>query len=358
MSSTDSIDIYSDPKILVKKLPSDPDVPTEIRIQLESEAMNCSVANAIRRCILMYIPVYGFHRSQIYIDNEKSRHMYNNDMIFNQIECLPLLDIPNNFDLENPEIFLPNNVMRDIFSNQIQKKNISYIKNNISTKSSSNTNKKLAQIELILNVKNTTDKYKYVTTHDATLNIDNKPSKTYLQHDPIAIIVLKPGEEIALRAEANLGTSMMNATYEATTNVVSKEIIPDKKYEIMYETLEQLSSIEIFHKACIILIHKLENLISYLKTKFPTEPTDLDIIKIKLYGEEHTLGYAIATSLQKCEFIKEAGYNIPHPQIDVTDITYVLKPKAKIGKIEVLIETISYLIRLFKNIEHSVSKLS
>ena len=36
-------------------------------------------------------------------------------MIYNQIETLPIYDIPNYFDLENPELFLPDNIMRTIF---------------------------------------------------------------------------------------------------------------------------------------------------------------------------------------------------------------------------------------------------
>ena len=150
----------------------------------------------------------------------------------------------------------------------------------------------------------------------------------------------------------------MNATYEATTNVISKDISPTK-YEITYETLGQLDGLTIFHKACIILIHRLENLHEYLKATYPTDPADsTDMIKITLQGEEHTLGYLLQTTLQRSEkFIAEAGYTIAHPQIEIVDLIYSVKPKSKIGRIEVLIETISYLIRLYKNIEHSVSKL-
>ena len=64
------------------------------------------------RTIMMSIPIYGFHRSNIHIEVEKSKNMYNNDLIYNQIETLPIFDIPNYFDLENPETFLSNDVMK------------------------------------------------------------------------------------------------------------------------------------------------------------------------------------------------------------------------------------------------------
>ncbi len=53
----------------------------------------------------MSIPIYAFHRSNIFIELDKSRHMYNNDLIYNQIETLPIFDIPNYFDLENQKYF-------------------------------------------------------------------------------------------------------------------------------------------------------------------------------------------------------------------------------------------------------------
>lgn len=350
-TSNDTIDIYSNPKVIVKRIKAD--TPEEMIMSLESDVMDEAVCNTIRRTIDRYVPVYGFHRSNIYIDNEKSYNMYNNDMIFNNIEMLPIYDIPNDFDLENPEIFITNMILKESYGHLIQKKNPAYIKNNQEKRSS---NKKLSQIELILNVKNKTDTFKYVTTHDAVLNVNGKPSKSYEEQDPICIIVLKPKERISLRAEANLGMSVMNAIYESTTNVIHIQQSP-QKYEIRYETLGQLDSLTIFHKACLILVRKFEALYQYLKTTHPTDPTDLDIISVVIHGEEYTLGVVLTRILQKCQFIKSAGYNIKHPQIEILEIYYQLEPKAKIGKIEVLLEVVSFLIRLYKNIEQSVAKM-
>src|SRR5579872_3284982 len=104
----DKIDIYGDIDVTVTKLSSETENELEFRAKLEGYNIDHSVANAIRRSVLLYVPVYGFHRSNIRIENEKSHHMYNNDMIFNQIEMLPIYDIPNYWDISDPEVFMSN----------------------------------------------------------------------------------------------------------------------------------------------------------------------------------------------------------------------------------------------------------
>jgi DNA-directed RNA polymerase subunit L len=349
----DSIDIYAEPKISIKKMPTKKE--EEFHIQLEGENIDNSVVNAIRRTILMQIPSYGFYRSNIYIENDKTRTMYNNDMIYNLIETLPIFDIPNYFDLENPEIFLPDDVMKSIFGRFIQEKNKDEQDEETSTKI--DTNKRLFKIELSINTKNTTGSDKFLTTHDAVLKVDGKISNSYLKRDPISILVLKTAEEISLRAEANLGISKIHAAYETTTNVIIKEI-NSMKYELIYETIGQLDKNIIFTKSCIILIKKLEMLNKFIKKKFSKEPPTAELIEIQLFGEDHTLGNLLATALQKCDLIKEAGYVMPHPFADQILIRYKLSKKAKIDPIKVINDVVDYLIKLFEYILNNAFKHS
>jgi DNA-directed RNA polymerase subunit L len=352
----DKIDIYGEPDVHLKKLPSS--IESEFNIQIEGKSIDYSVVNAIRRTILLNIPIYGFHRSNIFIEVEKSKHMYNNDLIYNQIETLPIYDIPNYYDLENPELYLSNEVLKSLFGKFIQEK---YSADDKSINSESNesvdANKKLFKIELGMNVKNISDTDKFVTTHDVVLKINNKVSNSYMTRDPISIIVLKPGEEISLRAEANLGISKILATYEATTNAIHKEI-SSSKYELSYETLGQLDKNLIFTKACIILIKKLEHLNKFIQSKYKEEPENIKYMEIQLFGEEHTLGNLIATALQKCDLVAEAGYAMPHPFIDQIVIRYRLETDTKAGPIKVFVDTVKYLIRLFEQISHVAFKKS
>jgi len=343
----DTIDIYGNIDAKATKISSDNEM--EFKAKLEGYNIDNSVANAIRRAILLYVPIYGFHRSNIHIENEKSYHMYNNDMIFNQIEMLPIFDLPNYYDITDPEIFMSNEVMKKLFSKFIPEK---FIEEENKTKEvDADANKKLFDIELTISVKNNTDDYMFVSTHNAILKIDNKISNSYMKKDPISILVLKPGENISLSAKANLGIGKIHAIYEATTNAISLEHSPTS-YEIIYETLGQLDKNIIFIKACTILIKKLEALNQYLKKKYnnPSEYQDMEIIEIELYGEDYTLGYLLTTVLQKCEYTTKAGYTMVHPLTDSITVRYIVDKKTKKDQIELLHDVIKYLINLINKI--------
>lgn len=332
----DRIDIYSDPDIHIRILKSVNLL--EFRAELSGNSIDNSVVNAIRRTILRKIPVYAFNRSNIYIDVKHSYHMYNNDLIYNQIETLPLFDIPNDFDLENPNLYLPNEAMK-----------IEYGHHESDMIAVTSNNKKLANIELTLNYKNETDDYKYLNTHDVILKINEKVVDNYTKKPPICFLVLKPNEELSFRAVANLGISEMNASYEATTNAIHIQISPTN-YILTFETLQQLDKNVIFKKACLIIIKKIELFIDYINNKYGIGqdiPRDLEI---QLYGECHTLGNLIATVLQKCEFVENAAYTVPHPLHDQVLIAYKITPDSKLDTIAVLIQCCIYLVKLFKRI--------
>ena len=337
----DSIDIYQPPEVFIKKL--HPQNENEFRIEISGKNIDNSVVNGLRRTILMSIPIYAFHRSNITIDTSRSRNMYNNDLLYNQIETLPIYDIPNYFDLENPKIYLPTDVMKKLFSK--------FIKEQYSEKESNemDNSKKLFKIQLSIDVKNNTGSDKFVTTHDAIIKVDGEISDGYKKRKPISIIVLKPSEEISLHAEANLAISKMIGWYEATTNAIHEEITP-MKYHLWYETLEQLDKNLIFTKACVILSKKLKYLKKFIKKEYEEKDVK-ETVEIQLYGEDHTLGNLLATILQKCKFINKAGYTKPHQLVDMVMIQYKLKSKSKIGPINVLIDCIDYLIKLYELIK-------
>jgi len=339
----DSIDIHSNPKLTVRKL--DPKRDAELRLEFEGQSVDNSIVNAIRRTVMMNIPIYAFHRSNITIDVKRSRHMYNNDLIYNQIETLPIYDIPNYFDLENPETFLPSEVLRNLFGTFLPED---------STEEQPEPDKRLFKIELSIDTKNITDRAKYVSTHDAVLKINGKTSNNYLNHEPVCILVLKPGEEISLRAEANLGINKMNAIYDATTNAILDEI-SYTKFHLWYETLGQLDKNIIFTKACIILTKKLENLSQFLEKNYEERRVE-EKIEIDLHGEDHTLGNLLATVLQKSKYVSKAGYLMKHPFGDIMTIRYLLKSDSKLGPIRVLIDSCQYLVKVFQLINNQFLK--
>lgn len=352
---SDHIDIYGEIDASVKKLASKNE--QQLNVSIFGNNIDYSIVNAIRRTILMSIPIYAFHRSNIHIEVEKSYNMYNNDLIYNQIETLPIFDLPNYFDLEDPEIFLPTEVMKKLFGSFIQEK----YTDEESTEQNNNikiqdAEKKLMKIELSISIKNHGNSDKFVSTHDAVLKVNGKVANSYQIREPISILVLKPTEEIYLRAEANLGISKMNAIYEATTNAIHKEITPTK-YELVYETLEQLDKNIIFSKACSILVKKLQYLRNFIENKYP-ERDSSEKIEIQLYGEEHTLGNMYATTLQKCDDVRIAAYVMPHLFTDHVIISYQLQEKSKKKPIAVFLDVTDYLIKLFQQINDSFNATS
>ena len=328
----DHIDLDAKPDITIKHIKSKIDNENTFRINLKGKSIDNSVVNALRRTILMHIIVYGFNRKNIFIEHEKCVYMYNNDLIYNQIETLPIFDVPNNFDLED---------FSELTSNEI-----------------TDSNKKLVNIELMLNVKNTTNDYKYVTTHDAIIKINDKVSNGYKKYRPLSIIVLKPSEEVHLRAVANLGNSMIDAAYEATTFAHHKEI-SSMEYELTYETLGQLDKDIIFMKACLILIKKLDALQKYVEEEYKdddNESKSIDITEIELWGENDTMGNLLTTILQKCDYTNKAGYYVPHPFTDHVIIKYQVSKNIKITPIQVFIKVINHAKKIFQQILDATTK--
>ncbi len=347
----DVIDLNGELNVSIKKLK--PTEEREFRIQIEGDNIDNSIINAIRRTILMNIPIYGFHRSNIFVEVDKSRNMYNNDLIYNQIESLPIFDVPNNFDLENPEIFLSNDVLKNLFGNFKQEK---YIEDkNEYEEEIIDADKKLFKIEMSINVKNNTGTDKFVSSHDAILKIDGKTSNGYMLRQPICLLVLKPSEELSLRAVANLGISRMNAIYEATTSVIFNEITPTK-FVMWYKSLGQLDNNIIFTKACAILAKKLEHLSKFISKNYEEDRDPSEIIEIELHGEEHTMGNLLATILQKCKYVKKAAYKMSHPFKEEIIISYIVNEKSSKKPIRVLLDCIKYLIQLFNKISALANK--
>lgn len=345
----DEIDIYKNPDVAVNILKTDN--RNKFSAQFEGKNIDESVVNAIRRCILLYIPIYGFYRTNIHVDNDRTKSMYNNDMIFNIVETLPLFEIPNLFDLENPELFLPDDVMRSMFGRYIQTKyiDVEEMERRDNEPIRTDPNKKQYDIEISLAIKNTDREYLFVTTHHLVMRIDGKVVENYNKHPPLTMFILRQKEEMYFSAKANIGIAKIHAAYEATTTAYHKQLSPTK-YILNYKSLGQLDPNIIFNKSCIILIKKLQILSEYITDKYKDFDSKDDFTTIELIGAEHTIGNLLATILQKCVHVREAGYVMKHPLEGVITIKYRLQENSKKGSIIVLLDCIKYLIKLFTTI--------
>lgn len=336
----DRINVTEKIDISLKKIKSKD--PSEMVVSLSGKNVDKSIANALRRTIMMDIPIYSFHRSNIKIDSERTVYIYNTDFLYNQIESLVIFDITNDFDLEDPNLYLPNNVMRNIFGKFIRDE---YYDETLVNDGGDNK-KKTAKIELSIALKNTSSIPLYVSTHHCTLKINGAISDSYKKYPPISLCVLRPGDELYLSADANLGTSKMHAMYDAASTAISIEKSPSE-YIIKFSTLGQLSNEDIFKKACFILEKKLNNLYDHISKTYISENVDAEMMEIELHGENHTIGHILASALQKQDSVKSAGYNVPHPLIKMVKISYE-PAKKDANKIKILLETIKYLSKIYR----------
>lgn len=319
-------------------------VPQKFEAEIYGDSIDWTIINGLRRTVDRSIPIYGFHRSNIMIDNEHTRTRYNNDIIYGQIESLVIPDIPNDVELHDPRLYLQPHVLKVLYPQYPIHEN-------------KDTQNNVDKIELLFNFKNETNTYKYLTTHDAMLKINGKVVNNYKKHPPVSVLVLNPGDYISLRAEANLGLSMLpkiGAIYEATTNPIHIQK-SDTDFIIKYKSLGQLDKNEIFVKACRILRKKLDILKKYIETKYDKEPEGIEKMIIELYGEDHTLGNMLSTTLKKIPEVKAASYDLIHPFQNNIILSYSLND-ANAGYIKILIQVITYLSGLFKTMETVFTK--
>lgn len=326
-------DLNGTPDIKVEKVKTK--LPEEFEVTIKGKNVHTSLSNAIRRTILMHIPIYGYHRSNIFIEHKKCKYMYNNDLIYNQIETLPIYDVPNDFDLEEMMLFMPHEALTKIFGDSIKQADFTQ------------PGSKIHDIEFMLSVKNMTDDFKFVSTHDAVFKIDGKERDNYKKHPAVSIIVLKPGEEVHLRAVANISIAHISAIYDATTTAIHKMITPTE-FRLSYETLGQLDKNVIFEKACLILSKKLEYLEKFVNDTFKDDPEyQKNQISIELYGETYTLGNLISNILQCSDYVEKAGYAVPHPFMPHVIIEFKIYDDSKLSAIEVLVKAIKYGKKMF-----------
>lgn len=280
----------------------------ELRLELGGRNIDQSVVNALRRTILLYIPIYAFHRNNIVIDHGKSYHMYNSDLLFNQIETLPIFDVSEDEH----------------------------------------------HIEMSVQFENKGDDYHFLSTHDVRLEINGREVKNYHKRPPISILVLKPGEKISFKAIANRDIAKNNAIYEATTNVyfVQKD---RHQYVLIYETLGQLHQNTIFTRACQILIERLKQFKKSVKAQKISIESDKPV-EIRIVGEEHTLGNLVTSVLQKLPGMIKAGYTLPHPFHDEVLLVYQTRDHER--AIEILIAAVDYLVRIFQIIREKFLECS
>jgi DNA-directed RNA polymerase subunit L len=337
----EEIDLTETPELNIKYGTKSDNEEESFSIILSGKSIDRSIANALRRTIMSSIPIYGFHRSNMFIDNTKTNCMLNNHMLYTRFEMLPILDCVETPIIVNPLIYLNNKTLKETYMDLFP----SNVEDN-------DEKEKLANILVVLDKKNNTNENICLSSHDVKLEINGKPAKNYLNNDKISLFYLRPGESVYMSATANLGIEDMHAIYEVTSNAISLKV-SEHEYNIKYDQIGNMNKKEIFKKACIILQKKCNSLLDFIEN-------NKDVLTEKnvfvLMGEDYTLGYLLSTALQRCGRTKTAAAKKPHYSSNFVQVEFIENDNE--DRIDILIDCAKYLVKIYKMIESKFNKLN
>jgi DNA-directed RNA polymerase subunit L len=349
------------------KLPSKPSLEVKIQSKRKDEEVDTmifningrsidhSVVNALRRTMMSDVPIYAFHRSSIKVD--KNTSLLNDDEIYNIFETIPIFDVDNPYDLENPELYLSSDVLRKLFSTylplkyndleELEREKVEPVRTE-----ASNTHKK--EIEFRFDMSNHTNDTINVTTHDGTLLINGKVANNYKNRPPCLLLKLKPKQDFVCTMVALLAIPKMSSIWDGV-GLCFYNKINENEYKFNFQSLGQIPTNEIMKKSCYILSRKLNNLSQFLREEYLSkEIKQEEEIKITLYQEDHTLGNLLATALQKSSKVAKAGYSQPHLLEMQILVAYILMENVKDHPIQVMIDIVDYLNGVFKLIGQQI----
>lgn len=294
----------------------------KLTFELNNNNISPPLTNALRRVMIAEIPVLAVDRESVIFN--KNTSMLHNDFLLNRITFLP-----------------------------IQYQNIS---------------KNIQEIIITLNVNNETDEMKTIYTKDFNITYQNSnlPTTQFFTEDNFIFCKLKPGQEVSLEANIQLGTPKQ---YDSSFSPVCKSIIyfkrdqqeldkltknmkPEEKqifldiegdrhymktprgepkvYIFDIESVGQMTPNQVFSTS----ISELKLKITYIINAISNQNHDkIEINKTTkifegtdflLFDEEDTFGNLIVSYLNYKSNIKYAGYVVLHPNDNKMMITLSL----------------------------------
>jgi DNA-directed RNA polymerase subunit L len=336
------------------KIQSSKDSADELTLFFNGKSVDNSIVNAIRRTMMGDVPVYAFHRSEIKIDRNSS--LLNDDEIYNIFETVPIFSIKNPYNLENPELYISNDVLTKLFNTYLPSKynDLTDLERQKSIPVKSDDKTKHLRIEYVFDIKNESKETINVTSYDGVFTINGKVSNNYKSRPELLLFKLKPQQEFKASMNGILAIAKMSSTWDAVSMCYFNKI-NENEYKFNFKSIGQLEPRDILHKAIFILMKKLSNLIDFLKTHYLTKDIQSDEeVQIRLYNEDHTLGNLLANVLQKSSKVARAGYSQPHLLEMEILVGFKLSNGIKDHPIKVMIDAIEYLYGVFNLVNQQI----
>lgn len=308
-----------------------------LKLRFKGNDMNIKMVNAIRRVSMDNLPTYAFPKEQINIDFNTTV-AFNNDEMRLRLGFLPVMGI-------DPEIYyLPEKYWFNV--------------NFADPKREKHPNEK--SVEIYVNSQNNSANIANVTTNDAQIYVDSEVVKPYNEKFPILLIKLRPNDSFKCHMKACLGTGEIDSRWRMSRNSYYKEIIngDKKEYVITIEGNGQTDEYNIVIRSCQFLIKKLSDIKKELQNRVNSkEIPSKKSLKVKLDGEDHTIGEIVNYELQGHRDIFFAGVAKTDHLIKSITFTMISNPNVA-TPIDAMFECIDILIKKYSHIGKVVTDMT
>ena len=317
---------------------------SELVLNFSGKSVTPELVNTVRRLTLDHVPMYAFHRNNIYI--EKNTSIFNNDQM----------------KLHLSQIIIPNLVNNIYYLDQEYWDQVDF----------SNPNRKkhpqdTRLLEMYIHGENKTVENIDITTNNSKIfedgiQLPNKFNEKY----PRLIIQLRPGEIFSCRRVASLAIGKLNNIWSATRNAyysyesedINGDINGDPKEIIFHiHSHNQMDEYEILYKSCLVLKIKLENIKNNITETFKKpEYKNINKITIILENEDHTIANLLNTYLQLNKNVVFCGLSKPNLLIDRMVIKLEVNHDDPLKEILLTIEHIDAIFESIKEQIHMLGK--
>ena len=306
---------------------------SRLQLYFGGKALNIKDINAFRRGV-ENIPGYGFHPDMIKFE-KNTCPAFNNDYMALRLSLLPVLGV--DFGHYN----LKEKYWNKVKYNDIHREKHEDEKN----------------LEVVINSHNKTDEIIGITTDDIKVVCDGVTIKPYSKEEPILIIKLRPGDEFNCVMKAAVGLPSEHVTFNVSRNSYYRPRVKDAEesadvvdHYFFMEGTGQVHEYDIMIRVCRNIMMKLQ----MIKEKIINDRDikNLDIIKLNLDGEDHTMGEIINYEIQSHPNIIFSGNTKPDHLIE--SIVILVQGK---NTYEAIVESMDNLYNKYSQMDYQLVEL-
>lgn len=313
----------------VEKHPAVDHETSWLKLHFKGSDINNKMINAFRRVSMDNLPTYAFPKDQIKIEFNTAV-AFNNDEIKLRFGSFPVMGIDPGLSFLSEKYWYNVN-----FGDPKREKHPSE-----------------KDVDIYINSNNNSANITCVTTNDIEVYIDNNHVKPYNEKVPIALIKLRPNDTFKCHMKAVLGVGELDARWRMSNNSYFKEIIngDKKEYELSVEGNGQTDEYNIVIRSCKFLMKKLIDVKQEIQMRINSkEIPHKKSLKVKLDGEDHTIGEIINYELQGHNDIFFAGVAKTDHLIKSITFTMICNPDVD-TPINAMLDCIDKLCKKFSHV--------